>query len=306
MNDNIKRIYDENKDNPIAWVVAAIALLALFGGGLWPLLILLPGVALVFAANSGGRAASGLIFPGAVIAGTGALLLYQSITGHWESWAYAWTLYPVFVGMAMRFNGQRMNINKEVEVGEGLIKYGLLAFATLALMFELVLFNGISLWLLLAAGVGYLWYSGKISLNDAETDDAYRQKVRDFVTEKRKNVSMTMGTPVERDEAPAPRKRKVTINNVATDTDTPEPTRPTDPYSTLDNRTRRRIADVLAEAREVTEDALTTAQSAINGASRSANGSNGSNGHVNIPVALDDDDDTPTDNGDDTPDPRLS
>jgi len=296
MNENIKRIYEENKDNPVAWVVAILALLIFFGGGLWPLFILLPGMGLIYAAQTGERGASGLIFPGAIIAGTGALLLYQSITGHWASWAYAWTLYPVFVGMAMRFNGDRMGINKEVEVGDGLVKYGLIAFATLALMFEIVIFNGISLWLLLAAGIGYLWWNGKIRLSDPETDAEYRQKVRDFVTEKRKRVETAMNDFTETDE---PRKRKVNVAATA-DHDPVEAPSPTDPYSSLDSKTRRRIADVLAEARETTEEALTAAQQAING-----NGS--SNGHVSVPVTLiDADDHGDTTDDPDQPDPRLS
>jgi len=301
MNENIKRIYDENKDNPVAWIIGIVAVMIFFGGGLWPLFILLPGLAFIYAAHSGGRGASGLIFPGAIIAGTGGLLLYQSITGHWESWAYAWTLYPVFIGMAMRFNGDRMNINKEVEVGNGLVKYGLLAFATLALMFEIVIFSGISLWLLLAAGVGYLWWNGKIRLSDPATDAEYRQKVRDFVAEKRKRVDAAMSDM--REDTP-PRKRKVTVNGEGNDP--VENPRTTDPYSSLDPKTRRRIADVLAEAKETTEEALTAAQQAINGSNNGAsNGSSNGNGRVVVPVSVVDDT-TTDDNDGDQPNPRLS
>jgi hypothetical protein len=35
------------------------------------------------------------------VGGIGCLLLYQNATGNWESWAYAWTLIPGFVGLGV-------------------------------------------------------------------------------------------------------------------------------------------------------------------------------------------------------------
>src|SRR5687767_10207750 len=64
---------------------------------LWPFFVILPGAAFLYGAFTGGKNAAGLAVPGSVITGTGLILLYQSLTNHWESWAYAWTLYPVFV-----------------------------------------------------------------------------------------------------------------------------------------------------------------------------------------------------------------
>jgi hypothetical protein len=35
------------------------------------------------------------------VGGIGCLLFYQNATGNWESWAYAWTLIPGFVGLGV-------------------------------------------------------------------------------------------------------------------------------------------------------------------------------------------------------------
>lgn len=204
MNEQIKQLYEENKQNPVAWVLIGIGLMILIGG-LWPLFILLPGLALIFAATQGGKSSTGLIFPGAVIAGTGAILFVQNLTGHFESWAYAWTLYPVFVGLAMRYHGERTGKRDEVDTGKTMVKNALMAFAGFALFFELLIFQSLSAWLLLAAGAALLWWNGRISLG--EKDAEYKQKVRDFVKEKREQVNMTTGDDVVQSSA-EPTKQK--------------------------------------------------------------------------------------------------
>ena len=65
----------------------------------WPLLIIATGaVFLLFAILA---RAPGLAVPAAIIAGIGGLLYYQNNTGDWDSWAYAWTLIPGFVGIGV-------------------------------------------------------------------------------------------------------------------------------------------------------------------------------------------------------------
>jgi hypothetical protein len=59
----------------------------------WPLLVILPGFALLIASLlSRSPDGLGLAIAGAVVTTVGAVLWYQDTTGHWESWAYAWTL----------------------------------------------------------------------------------------------------------------------------------------------------------------------------------------------------------------------
>ncbi len=48
---------------------------------------------------------AGLSIPAFIIGGIGGLLHYQNVTGNWESWAYAWSLIPGFVGLGVLFYG---------------------------------------------------------------------------------------------------------------------------------------------------------------------------------------------------------
>ncbi len=128
----------------------------------WPGFVMIPGVIFLALAFTGDRKMSGFVFPGTIITGTGLILMYQNLTNHWESWAYAWTLYPVFVGLALMFNGQRTERENELRTGRNLVNFGLIAFLVGAAFFELVIFNGggaLTHWLLpvVLIGVGGYW-----------------------------------------------------------------------------------------------------------------------------------------------------
>jgi hypothetical protein len=62
----------------------------------WPLIIVGVGVLFLLGAFF---SAPGLAVPGSVIGGIGLLMYYQNLTSNWASWAYAWALIPVFVGV---------------------------------------------------------------------------------------------------------------------------------------------------------------------------------------------------------------
>lgn len=113
-----------------------------FLGAFWPFMVIIPGLAFLYFAVTGRRETAGLAIPGAIITGTGAILLYQNITNHWESWAYVWTLYPVFVGMALTYIGQRTENPDTHRAGQGLVRWGLIAFVGAWAFFELIIFNG--------------------------------------------------------------------------------------------------------------------------------------------------------------------
>jgi cell wall-active antibiotic response 4TMS protein YvqF len=110
-------------------------------GAIWPFFIILPGVAFLYAAYTGDKNKAGLAVPGAIVTGTGAILLYQNLTDHWASWAYAWTLYPVFLGLALSFMGQRTGEKNTYKTGQGFIRWGMIAFVVGAVFFELVVFD---------------------------------------------------------------------------------------------------------------------------------------------------------------------
>ena len=133
----------------------------------WPALVMIPGVIFLALAFTGDKKMAAFAFPGSIITGTGALLWYQNLTGNWQSWAYAWTLYPGFVGLAMMFVALRNADKKTYGVGRSMVNYSLIAFLAGAAFFELFIFhaNGaLTGWLvpvgLIAVG-GYLFISGR-------------------------------------------------------------------------------------------------------------------------------------------------
>ena len=113
-----------------------------FMGLLWPLFVAVPGLIFLYAAISGGGDRAGLAIPGAMVTGTGAILFYQNLTGHWSSWAYVWALYPVFFGLAMVFMGRRTGTREQTRVGDAFVKWGLIGFIGLWALFELFIFGG--------------------------------------------------------------------------------------------------------------------------------------------------------------------
>jgi hypothetical protein len=68
----------------------------------WPLIIIGAGALLLVLGLLVGE--PGLLVPAAIVGGIGGLLYWQSITGRWETWAYAWTLIPGFVGIGVFFS----------------------------------------------------------------------------------------------------------------------------------------------------------------------------------------------------------
>ncbi len=167
---------DEQNNTTLPKVLIAIGALFLlsqiFSFSLWPLFVLVPGLPFLYIALTGeSKDSAGFIFPGLIIAGTGLILLYQSITDNWESWAYIWTLYPVLVGIGLQFHGDRTGSKGEVTTGQGMIRYGLIAFATFAFFFEFLIFGigGMLSWLwplLFIGGGAYLLLRDNDNLKD--------------------------------------------------------------------------------------------------------------------------------------------
>lgn len=127
------------------------------GGMMWPFFVIVPGVIFLYLALTGDRTKTGFIFPGLIITGTGVILLYQSLTGHWESWAYIWSLYPGMVGLGLRFNGERTGKPKEIESGREMMRWSLIAFAAFFFLFEVIIFGGLTSWMpVVLVGAGAL------------------------------------------------------------------------------------------------------------------------------------------------------
>jgi len=86
-----------------AWFLAVQFIPALddWASDSWPLIII--GIAATFLLVSILNNIAGLSIPAFIIGGIGGLLYYQNATNDWNSWAYAWTLIPGFVGLGLLF-----------------------------------------------------------------------------------------------------------------------------------------------------------------------------------------------------------
>ncbi|OGO16601.1 MAG: hypothetical protein A2Y93_16540 [Chloroflexi bacterium RBG_13_68_17] len=71
--------------------------------GGWPLIVIGVGALLFLLGLILG--APGLAVPACIVGGIGGLLYWQNATGNWDSWAYAWTLIPGFVGVGALLAG---------------------------------------------------------------------------------------------------------------------------------------------------------------------------------------------------------
>jgi hypothetical protein len=107
----------------------------------WPLYIIVLGVAiLVLSLPARDRGGEGLAVLGAIVTMTGLVLLYQTITNHWESWAYAWTLIaPGSVGVGLLVFGLFAGRPRLVAAGARTALTGLGLFLAGAVFFELIL-----------------------------------------------------------------------------------------------------------------------------------------------------------------------
>lgn len=101
----------------------------------WPLIIIAVGALFLTAAVA--TRTPPLAIPGSIIGGIGCLLFLQNITGYWESWAFAWTFIPGFVGVGIALNGLLSG-----KVNEGLRSGGVLIAISFALFVVFATFLG--------------------------------------------------------------------------------------------------------------------------------------------------------------------
>lgn len=108
---------------------------------LWPLFILVPGVALLLIGlGSKAKGGEGLTIAGTIVTVVGSLLMYQNLTNHWQSWAYAWALVgPTGAGLGQLIYGSLRGQPKAVKSGLGTMRVGLIMFGVGFVFFELVI-----------------------------------------------------------------------------------------------------------------------------------------------------------------------
>ena len=65
----------------------------------WPLIVIGVGILLLLIGLMSGE--PDMAVPACIVGGIGGILYYQNITGRWDTWAYAWTLIPGFIGVGI-------------------------------------------------------------------------------------------------------------------------------------------------------------------------------------------------------------
>lgn len=104
----------------------------------WPLFVIIPGLTLLIVGFLAfGQAAT---IPGGVVFVLGLVLAYQSSTGDWPSWAYAWALIvPGGVGLGMYLQAVRDRDQHALKTGRTLMFIGVMIFVIGFVLFESIL-----------------------------------------------------------------------------------------------------------------------------------------------------------------------
>ena len=117
---------------------------------LWPMFIIGSGGLMVWPAyKSTADEQSKLSFlavPGAMILAAGALLFLMNIFGHFESWAYSWTLLLAAGAAGYGYLHRFDESDDKVEKAHRFIRTMVLLFMGLAVFFELFVFQSLGAW----------------------------------------------------------------------------------------------------------------------------------------------------------------
>lgn len=107
----------------------------------WPFMVMVPGIMLFLGATAvEEEAAKALAILGGIVTMIGVILLVQTITDLWASWAYAWALVaPTGPGLGLWLLGTMKERPELVKSGKDLTRIGLVLFVVAAVFFELVL-----------------------------------------------------------------------------------------------------------------------------------------------------------------------
>ena len=137
-------------------------------GQLWPLLIMLVGLFFLVGAVWG---TPPLAIPGSIVGGIGLILLYQNLTGQWDSWAYVWALIPGFVGIGLIIAGVLGRLPEQVAAGRRLLVISLVLFVVFALFFTGFGGQFGQFWPLALIGLGlWLLFGNKRPLRKPKSD----------------------------------------------------------------------------------------------------------------------------------------
>lgn len=110
-------------------------------GSIWPFIVIGFGALFFVAMVAGGKSAAVFAIPGSIISGIGLLLLFQNMTGRWESMSYFWTLIILFVGIGIYIMGWYAGDPNQRRSGTGVMKVGFLLFILFGTFFEVFIFS---------------------------------------------------------------------------------------------------------------------------------------------------------------------
>jgi uncharacterized membrane protein YoaT (DUF817 family) len=125
---------------------------------LWPGFVVAPGLLLLWPAYSStaerSAKAAFLAAPGAILLTVGLLLFAMNLTDHYEAWAYSWALLPAAAAAGVMY-AKRFESESRIHVsGRKLIRVMVILFMSLAVFFEIVVFENFNPLLPLAL-IGY-------------------------------------------------------------------------------------------------------------------------------------------------------
>jgi hypothetical protein len=110
-------------------------------GSIWPFAIIGFGALFFVVMVAGGKSAAAFAIPGSIISGIGLILLFQNVTGHWESMSYFWTLIVMFVGVGIYLMGWYAGDPNQKRSGVGVMKVGFVLFIIFGAFFEMLIFS---------------------------------------------------------------------------------------------------------------------------------------------------------------------
>jgi hypothetical protein len=127
-------------------------------GFIWPFLVIGFGGLFFIVMIAGGKQTAAFAIPASIISGIGLILLFQNITGPWESMSYFWTLIIMFVGVGIYIMGWYGGDENQKRSGFRVMKVGFILFIIFGLFFEILFssYNSLILPVLLIALGAYL------------------------------------------------------------------------------------------------------------------------------------------------------
>jgi len=109
-----------------------------FWGAMWPFFPIALGVIFFVIMFAGGKGFAGFAIPASIITMIGLILLFQNLTGLWNTWAYAWALIVFAVGLGIYIMGWYADRASDRRGGIVVMRIGLILFIIFGAMMEMI------------------------------------------------------------------------------------------------------------------------------------------------------------------------